>query len=87
MITAVDTSVLLDVFLPDERHGPGSARRLRDAYDRGAILVCDIVYAELVPAFDDRAALDGVLREIGGTLSPIDRGYPIVASRRPRGAK
>lgn len=24
MITAVDTSVLLDVFLPDEHHGPQS---------------------------------------------------------------
>ena len=72
MITAVDTSVLLDVFLPDERHGPRSARRLRAAYDRGAILVCDVVYAELVPAFDDRTALDAVLREIGGAPSPID---------------
>ena len=31
MITAVDTSVLLDVFLPDERHGPRSAHGLRTA--------------------------------------------------------
>ena len=72
MIAAVDTSVLLDVFLPDEHHGPRSAQRLRTAYDRGAILVCDVVYAELVPAFDDRATLDRVLREIGATPSPID---------------
>ena len=27
MITAVDTSVLLDVFLPDAHHGPRSAER------------------------------------------------------------
>ena len=72
MITAVDTSVLLDVFLPDEHHGPRSAHGLRTAYDRGALLVCDVVYAELVPAFNDRAALDRVLREIGATPSPID---------------
>ena len=72
MIAAVDTSVLLDVFLPDEHHGPRSAQRLRTAYDRGAILVCDVVYAELVPAFDDRATLDRVLREIGAAPSPID---------------
>ena len=31
-----------------------------------------MVYAELVPAFDDRATLDRVLREIGATPSPID---------------
>ena len=40
MITAVDTSVLLDVFLADEQHGPQSKELLRNAYDRGAILVC-----------------------------------------------
>ena len=55
MITAVDTSVLLDVFLADDQHGPRSKALLRNAYDRGAILICDVVYAELVPAFDDRA--------------------------------
>lgn len=84
MITAVDTSVLLDVFLPDERHGPRSAVRLRAAYDRGAVLVCDVVYAELVPAFGDRAALDGVLREIGGTPSPIDTAIAYEAGVRWR---
>lgn len=72
MISAVDTSVLLDVFLPDEHHGPRSKEWLRDAYDRGAILVCDVVYAELVPAFKDRSKLDGALREINATISPID---------------
>ena len=39
MITAVDTSVLLDVFLPDERYGPRSAEWLRGAYDAGAIVI------------------------------------------------
>ena len=72
MITAVDTSVLLDVFLPDERHGPTSKERLRDAYDRGVILICDIVYAELVPAFNDRTKLDAALRQISVTISPIN---------------
>ena len=82
MITAVDTSVLLDIFLPDENHGPESAQRLRTAYDRGAILVCDVVYAELVPAFDDRNALDRVLREVGVTSSPIDTAIAYEAGVR-----
>ena len=72
MITAVDTSILLDVFLSDERYGPQSMGVLRDAYDRGAIVVCDLVYAELVPVFGDRDSLDSALREIGARLSPID---------------
>ena len=49
MITAVDTNVLLDVFLRDDRHGDRSREWLRAAYDAGAIIVCDIVYAELTP--------------------------------------
>ena len=72
MITAVDTNVLLDVFLPDDRFRPWSEAQLRDAYDRGAVLVCDIVYAELVPRFSDRATLDEALGLLGAQLSPID---------------
>ena len=71
MITAVDTSVLLDILRGDEQHEPESRDRLRSAYDAGAVVVCDIVYAELVPAFDDRALLDGTLRQINESTSPI----------------
>ena len=84
MITAVDTNVLLDVFLQDEQHGAGSAQGLRSAYDRGAIIVCDLVYAELVPAFKERADLDNVLREIGATPSPIDTAIAHEAGTRWR---
>ena len=72
MITAVDTSVLLDVFLADSRHGELSRNRLRTAYDAGAIIVSDIVYAELTPAFPNREVLDAALRQIGAATSPID---------------
>ena len=82
MITAVDTSVLLDVFLADGQHGPRSKALLRNAYDRGAIFICDVVYAELVPAFDDRATLDGALREISSTISPIDTDIAYEAGQR-----
>ena len=72
MITAVDTSVLLDVFLPDERFGEQSTAWLRSAYDAGAIVVSDIVYAELVPAFGEKDALEGALRAINAMVSPLN---------------
>jgi len=72
VITAVDTSVLLDIFLPDDQHGEPSKQRLRAAYDGGAIVVCDIVYAELAAMFGDRAALDGALQAINVSASPIN---------------
>ena len=82
MITTVDTSVLLDVFLPDDTFGSRSAEWLRNAYDAGAIVICDIVYAELAPAFPDRPALDGALREINASVSPIDSSIAWDAGRR-----
>lgn len=72
MITAVDTSVLLDVFKPDPLHGPQSAEWLKAAYDSGDVLVCDIAYSELVPEFGSRAALDDALRSVNAVASPID---------------
>ena len=64
MITAVDTSVLLDLFQSESSHHAESRERMRAAYDAGAIVACDVVYAELVPSFRDRAALDQALRDL-----------------------
>ncbi len=72
MITSVDTNVLLDVFVSSALHHSQSQEWLVGAYDRGAILVCDVVYAELVPAFGDRSSLDRALGEINATVSSID---------------
>lgn len=82
MIAAVDTSVLLDVFLPDERYGRESQERLRAAYDAGAVVVSDVVYAELTAAFQDRTTLDRALREINATTSPIDTDIAFEAGMR-----
>ena len=46
------------------------------------LLVCDIVHAELVPAFGERVALNRALREIGITLSPINSDIAWEAGRR-----
>ena len=72
MITAVDTNIFLDLFRSASRFHSQSRDKLATAYSAGAIIICDIVYAELVPNFGDRTALDGALREINATLSPLD---------------
>ena len=82
MITAVDTSVLLDVFIPDDEHGPQSSRWLRAAYDSGAIVVCDLVYAELVPSFADRGSLDRALQALGAAQSSVDSDMAYEAGLR-----
>jgi hypothetical protein len=82
VISAVDTDVLLDVFRADEQHGPESLQRLRGAYDAGAVLICDIVYAELVPAFGDRSVLDEALKKINVSISPITTAIAFEAGLR-----
>ena len=47
MITAVDTSVLLDVLEPDPAFGQRSAATLRECVAQGSIVACDVVWAEL----------------------------------------
>ena len=64
MITAVDTNILLDVFLPDPQYGKNSLVRLEEAIDRGGVQICNIVYAELVPQFNNRKLLDSTLAKL-----------------------
>lgn len=82
MITAVDANVLLDVFIPDDEFGLQSGDWLSAAYDGGAVVVCDIVYAELAPYFPDRLSLDGALQEIGAMVTPIDSSIAYEAGLR-----
>lgn len=71
MKTAIDTSVLLDVFTADPAFGAASRQALREAYDRGALVVCDIVWAEVRAAFDDEAEFAGVMAETGIHFDPL----------------
>ena len=82
MITSVDTNVLFDLFRTDSPHHSQSKEWLAAAYDVGAIIVCDIVYAELAPAFASRISLDRALQEINAVLSPIDSSIAYEAGLR-----
>ncbi len=82
MITSIDSNVLFDLFRTDSLHHSQSRAWLRDAYDRGAVVVCDTVYAELVPKFGECNALDAALQEINVTVSPSDRSIACEAGIR-----
>jgi predicted nucleic acid-binding protein len=82
VITAVDTNILFDVFLPDPQWDQQSLRALEAAYDQGALVMCSIVYAELVPQFENRAFLDAALHKIKCTIEPPDRDCAFLAGER-----
>jgi len=65
MITAVDTSVLLDVLSGDPRHGPGSRAALERSLCEGRLVAHEVVWAEVLAAYDDPAEGRGALDRIG----------------------
>lgn len=72
MITAVDTSVLVDVFGADPRFGAASATALRDALNQGAVVACAIVWAETRAAFANDADFARAMNTISVGFSAID---------------
>ena len=62
MITALDTSVLLDVLVNDPEHADRSEALLFQVYRQGTLIISPAVYAELVPQARTRDELDGWLR-------------------------
>lgn len=73
MITAVDTNVLLDVFSNDPMFGTRSLTILRACLAEGPLIACEVVWAELVAAFDTPGAADRALDAIPVAFEPLGR--------------
>jgi predicted nucleic acid-binding protein len=52
MVTAVDTSVLLDVLLNDPQHACASVAALHRAAAEGSLVICDVALAEIAPVLN-----------------------------------
>jgi predicted nucleic acid-binding protein len=89
----VDTSVLLDVLGGDPAHGKRSREALRAAYDGGALLACDVVWAEVRAHFPSDAAFAEALGTLGVTYDPLsvvaaaDAGARWAAYRKAGGSR
>ena len=71
MRLALDTSVLLTIFNQE----PGAEdwmESLIQARRQGQLILCEVVYAELAPAFATRPELEKVLEDLGAGLVPIE---------------
>ena len=79
MITFVDTSILLDVFLPDPEFGESSSDSLEKAFHEGSLMINEIVYAELAPQFDSRELLDETLAKLGIQTVRVDKEIAFLA--------
>lgn len=73
MISALDTSVLLDMLLGDARFGPASTVIMRRASAEGRLVVCSAVWAEVSAAYDDSRRAASALDRMDVELVPDDR--------------
>jgi predicted nucleic acid-binding protein len=71
---AVDTSVILDVLTGDAGFGQSSREALRQAYDDGALVVCDIVWAEVRAHFPEEAPFAEAMNILGLQFDPLKAG-------------
>jgi hypothetical protein len=79
--TAVDTSVLLDVFGADPSFGERSREALRGAYRSGALLVCEIVWSEVRAHFPSEDEFRDSVSVLGIRFDAIDAGAAALAGR------
>ncbi|MBI2469542.1 MAG: PIN domain-containing protein [Candidatus Rokubacteria bacterium] len=81
MKTAVDSSVLLDVLGADSRFGEVSRQALRTAYDAGALVACDVVWAEVRAHFPADEAFAAALGLLGVRFEPLSPEAALAAGR------
>ncbi|MBB4661239.1 PIN domain-containing protein [Conexibacter arvalis] len=81
MITAVDTSVLLDVLGADPDYGDASRAALRECLRDGALVACDVVWAETAAFFPDARRAATALDRLGVRFSALDEEASLAAAR------
>ncbi len=70
MITAVDSSIILDVLTADVVHAAASLAALRKASQEGRLIVGECVIAEVRPVFQDGGLFEEFLRDWGLEFVP-----------------
>ncbi len=79
MITAVDTHILLDIFGGDSEFWQPSAQALRRCIAQGAIVVCEVVWAETVTFFDKESQFLKAMETLGVGYTPVPQKAVIKA--------
>lgn len=79
MISALDTSVLLDVFAADPVHMRRSLAALRRAAGEGELIACEIVWSEVSAFFPSSMAARDALETIQVRFAPMDADAALTA--------
>lgn len=80
MRTAVDSSVLLDVFLGEPARGPAAKSSLEEAIGAGSLVACDVVWAEVGAHFSSPESFHRAMSELGVVFDPCDESCADLAA-------
>ena len=81
MISAIDSSIILDVLAADPQFSDTSEALLRRAVTEGKQVIGECVLAEIAPAFKDEKMLRGFLADWQIEFVPSSRDSAILAGR------
>ena len=81
MITAVDTSVLLDLFGADPTFGSRSREALRSCIAQGRLVACEVVWTEVATFFASPPAARNAMERLGSDFSAITLDTALEASK------
>ena len=81
MITAVDTSVILDVFGADPTFGLRSKQAVRSCIAQGRLVACEVVWTEVAGFFASPLAAREAMGRIGVDFSAIILETALEASK------
>jgi predicted nucleic acid-binding protein len=92
VITAVDTSILLDVFAADPAHGPRSREAVRRCSAEGRLVACDVVWAEIAATFGSNDGASRAMKTLGVDFAALSLEAALIAGShfrayRARGGK
>ncbi len=79
MLTAVDSSVLLDAVTDSAEHAESSDRALHKAAAEGGLIICECVFAEIRPAFASTAEVEEFLSDWQLRFVPSSRESALLA--------
>lgn len=87
MITAVDTSILIDILEGDVEFGAASAAALARAARDGALVACEAVWAEVATAYAPAEDVADDLRALGLRFMPMSEDAALRAAHAWAGCR
>jgi predicted nucleic acid-binding protein len=83
-VTLVDANVLIDLFIDDPVWSQWSLSRLRECFERGPLLINDVIYAECSTRFDRIGHYEAVLTTVGVIVQATPRAALFAAGKAYR---